>query len=113
MADDRWEAHASPAFAALKPSGKRVLRVIERECGGGATAISICALHGKRHGQACGLLRRQAMRAFGLRQRQRSTLARTARTCSRWWITGAALMPSRRSGGWRKHVNRSRRAWQH
>jgi hypothetical protein len=39
--DDRWEAHASPAFAALKPSGKRVLRVVERECGGGATAISI------------------------------------------------------------------------
>ena len=41
MADDRSEAQASPAFAALKPSGKRVLRVVERECGGGAAAISI------------------------------------------------------------------------
>ena len=41
MADDRSELQASPAFAALKPSGKRVLRVIERECGGGAAAISL------------------------------------------------------------------------
>ena len=110
---DRSAVLQSPAYAALTPSGKRCLHLIEDEverCGGVA-AIPRPVFMARR-------ISKKSV-SFGIKQCEHlgfisNTVGVGARHANvfRWSMTGARSMPPKLRGWWSWRICRSRSAWQ-